>query len=190
MPKKRLALFISGKGTNAMNLINYFNKSEKVIIAAVLSTKENETVESLCKENRILFEYKGNKTIEADELVHFCKENNVDWIVLAGFLKKIPEELVHAFRNKIINIHPSLLPDFGGKGMYGMRVHEAVIEAKATKSGITIHYVNEEFDKGELIAQFETPITEDETPTTLASKIHKLEMTFFPKVVEEIVLSN
>lgn len=190
MPKQRIALFISGKGTNAINLINYFKESKNVAIVSVLSTKENEVLESICAETVIHFERFPNRNLEANELLHFCKENNVDWIVLAGFLKKIPEELVKTYPNRIINIHPSLLPDFGGKGMYGMRVHEAVIEAKVTKSGITIHFVNEEFDKGKRIAQFETAISEGETSITLASKIHQLEMTYFPKVVEDVVCSN
>ena len=187
MPKQRIALFISGKGTNAINLIDYFKESENVAIVSVLSTKENEVLELICSETAIHFERFPNRNLESAELLHFCKEKNVDWIVLAGFLKKIPEELVQVYLNRIINIHPSLLPDFGGKGMYGMRVHQAVIEAKATKSGITIHFVNEEFDKGKCIAQFETQITEEDTPITLALKIHELEMIHFPKTVEQIV---
>ena len=128
--------------------------------------------------------------IEALDLIQFCENNRTNWIVLAGFLKKVPEELVRHFPNKIINLHPALLPKFGGKGMYGMNVHNAVIEANEPQSGITIHFVNEEFDKGEIIAQFETKIDIKETAESLAEKIHDLEMNHFPEVIERIVLSS
>ena len=189
MAKQRLSLFISGKGTNAINLIHYFKNSTDLEVAAVLSTKANERVESLCKEEEISYESFTQKTIEALDLMQFCEKHKTNWVVLAGFLKKIPEELVHKYPNKIINLHPSLLPKFGGKGMYGMHVHTAVVEAKEQKSGISIHFVNEEFDKGEIISQFETELSSDETPESLAAKIHDLEMTHFPEVVERVVNS-
>ena len=189
MTKQRLSLFISGKGTNAINLIHYFKNSTDVEVAAVLSTKENEHVESLCKKEGINYELFTQKTIEALDLINFCEKKSIDWIILAGFLKKVPEELVRHYPNKIINLHPALLPKFGGKGMYGMHVHTAVVEAKEQKSGISIHFVNEEFDKGEIIAQFETELSSDETPESLAAKIHDLEMTHFPEVVERVVKS-
>ncbi len=189
MAKQRLSLFISGKGTNAINLIHYFKNSTDVEVAAVLSTKANERVESLCNEEEISYESFTQKTIEALDLMQFCEKKSIDWIILAGFLKKVPEELVRHYPNKIINLHPALLPKFGGKGMYGMHVHTAVVEAKEQKSGITIHYVNEEFDKGEIIAQFEIKIDTEESPESLAEKIHDLEMTHFPEVVERVVKS-
>ena len=187
MAKQRLSLFISGKGTNAINLIHYFKNSTDLEVAAVLSTKENEKVENLCKEEGISYESFTQKTIEALDLMQFCEKQSVDWIILAGFLKKVPEELVRHYPNKIINLHPALLPKFGGKGMYGLHVHNAVITANELKSGITIHYVNEEFDKGEIIAQFETKIDTEETPESLAEKIHDLEMKHFPEVIERVV---
>ena len=187
MAKQRLSLFISGKGSNAINLIHYFSQSSDVEIAAVLSTKENEHVQSLCELERINYELITQKTIEALDLINFCDKHNTNWVILAGFLKKIPVELVQKYPNKIINLHPSLLPKFGGKGMYGMHVHTAVVEVKEQKSGISIHFVNEEFDKGEIIAQFETELSSDETPESLAAKIHDLEMTHFPEVVERVV---
>ncbi len=187
MAKQRLSLFISGKGTNAINLIHYFKNSTDLEVAAVLSTKENEKVENLCKEEGISYESFTQKTIEALDLMQFCEKQSVDWIILAGFLKKVPEELVRHYPNKIINLHPALLPKFGGKGMYGLHVHNAVIAANELKSGITIHYVNEDFDKGEIIAQFETKIDTEETPESLAEKIHDLEMKHFPEVIERVV---
>ena len=187
MAKQRLSLFISGKGTHAINLIHYFKNSTDLEVAAVLSTKENEKVENLCKEEGISYESFTQKTIEALDLMQFCEKQSVDWIILAGFLKKVPEELVRHYPNKIINLHPALLPKFGGKGMYGLHVHNAVIAANELKSGITIHYVNEDFDKGEIIAQFETKIDTEETPESLAEKIHDLEMKHFPEVIERVV---
>ena len=118
MTKQRLSLFISGKGTNAINLIHYFKNSTDLEVAAVLSTKENERVENLCKEEGITFESFTQKTLEALDLIQFCENNKTNWVILAGFLKKVPEELVSHFPNKIINLHPALLPKFGGKGMY------------------------------------------------------------------------
>jgi phosphoribosylglycinamide formyltransferase-1 len=185
MTKQRLSLFISGKGTNAINLIHYFKNSTVLEVAAVLSTKANERVENLCKEEGVSYESFTQKTIEALDLINFCDKHKTNWVILAGFLKK-----VRHFPNKIINLHPALLPKFGGKGMYGLHVHNAVIAANELKSGITIHYVNEEFDKGEIIAQFEIKIDTEETPDSLAEKIHDLEMTHFPEVIERIVKSN
>jgi phosphoribosylglycinamide formyltransferase-1 len=190
MAKQRLSLFISGKGTNAINIIHYFKDSRQVEVVAVLSSKENEKVKKLCLDEGIAFDSFTQKTIEALELIQFCENHKTNWIILAGFLKKVPEELVHHFPNKIINLHPALLPKFGGKGMYGMNVHNAVIEANEPQSGITIHFVNEEFDKGEIIAQFETKIDIKETAESLAEKIHDLEMNHFPEVIERIVLSS
>ena len=187
MAKQRLSLFISGKGTNAINLIHYFKNSTDLEVAAVLSTKANERVENLCKEEGITFESFTQKTIKALYLIKFCENNRTNWVILAGFLKKVPEELVRHFPNKIINLHPALLPKFGGKGMYGMNVHNAVIAANEPKSGMTIHFVNEEFDKGEIIAQFETKIDSKETAESLAEKIHNLEMKHFPSVIESLI---
>jgi phosphoribosylglycinamide formyltransferase-1 len=189
MVKQRLSLFISGKGSNAINLIHYFRQSSEAEIAAVLSTKENEHVESLCELEGINYVLFSQKTIEALDLINFCDKHKTNWVILAGFLKKIPIELVQKYPNRIINLHPSLLPKFGGKGMYGMHVHTTVVGAKEEKSGISIHFVNEEFDKGEIIAQFETELSSDETPESLAAKIHDLEMTHFPEVVERVVNS-
>jgi phosphoribosylglycinamide formyltransferase-1 len=190
MAKQRLSLFISGKGTNAINLIHYFKDSIQIEVVAVLSTKENEKVETLCLDEGIAFDLFTQKKIEALELIQFCENYKTNWIILAGFLKKVPEEFVHYFPSKIINLHPALLPKFGGKGMYGMNVHNAVIEADEPQSGITIHYVNEEFDKGEIIVQFETKIDSNETAESLAEKIHDLEMNYFPGVIERIVLNS
>ena len=128
--------------------------------------------------------FRGNAYV--DEIKH---RSGIDFIVLAGFLWKVPIALIHAYPNRIINIHPALLPKYGGKGMYGMHVHEAVVEAGEKESGITIHYVNEHFDEGEAIFQAHCEVTPDDTPETLAQKIHQLEHEHFPKIVESVVLA-
>lgn len=190
MVKQRLSLFISGKGSNAINLIDYFKQSTTIEIVAVLSTKENELVKNLCRLEEISFELFTENLLETHVLLKFCEKYKINWVILAGFLKKIPVELVLKYPNRIINLHPALLPKFGGKGMYGLHVHRTVIEAKEQKSGISIHFVNQEFDKGEIIAQFETELSRGETPESLSEKIHNLEMMHFPEAVERIVLTN
>ena len=127
---------------------------------------------------------------ETDTIINQLKTFNIDFIVLAGFLWMIPERLIKAFPDKIINIHPALLPKYGGKGMYGMKVHQAVVEAKEKESGISIHYVNEHYDEGKIISQHRCTISENETAETLASKIHNLEYEFFPKIIEQVLLKT
>ena len=185
---KNIAIFASGEGTNAQKIINYFSRSESIRVALVVSNKPNANVLNRAKDagvptlliDRQTF-YNSNQTIEQLNLA------KIDFIVLAGFLWLIPESLVKAFPNKIINIHPALLPKFGGKGMYGMIVHEAVIEAKEKKSGITIHFVNEKYDEGKIISQHSCKIDEHDTAELLAQKIHHLEYEFFPKAIEDVV---
>ncbi len=144
-------------------------------------------MQELCENQKIAYVECLQKPIYPSIYLNFCKQQEADLIVLAGFLKRIPPELIVHYPKNIINIHPSLLPKFGGKGMYGIHVHQAVIEAKERVSGITIHYVNEEFDKGEHIAQFSTTLSPDETSDSLAVKIHELEMKHFPIVIEELL---
>ena len=185
---KNIAIFASGEGTNAQNIINYFSKSEKIKVALVISNKSTANVLNRAKAagvqtlliNHQMF-YETNQTIELLKLA------KIDFIVLAGFLWLIPESLVKAFPNKIINIHPALLPKFGGKGMYGMNVHKAVIEAKEKESGITVHFVNEKYDEGKIISQRKCTIDKNDTPEMLAKKIHELEYEFFPKAIEDVV---
>jgi phosphoribosylglycinamide formyltransferase-1 len=186
----RTAIFITGKGTNALNLMQYFQLNEAVKIALIFSTRTNEVIEKASKDYEANYVQVKDKKVEWDNLaLTACTENKIDFIVLAGFLKKISSRIIEKYPNRIVNIHPSLLPKFGGKGMYGKHVHDAVIEACEKKSGITIHYVNAEFDEGEMIAQFETELTNNETPDSLAEKIHALEMKFFPEVLKDL-LSN
>jgi len=188
MISKNIAIFASGEGTNAQRIIDYFKNSEKVNVTLVVSNKETANVLNRAKAASIET-YLLNKSnfLESDSTIQFLKSKNIDLIVLAGFLWMIPENLVKAFPNKIINIHPALLPKFGGKGMYGMNVHRAVIEAKEKQSGISIHFVNEHYDEGEIISQHTCAISENDSPESLAGKIHDLEYEFFPKAIEKVL---
>jgi phosphoribosylglycinamide formyltransferase-1 len=185
---KIIAVFASGEGSNAQNLMDYFKHSSTIKVKVIVSNNPQANVLNRAKKenvptmliNRESF-YNTNNVIEQ------LKELQVDWIILAGFLWLIPGNLISAFPRKIVNIHPALLPKFGGKGMYGMKVHEAVIAAKEKESGITIHYVNHEYDKGEIIAQHKCIIHSSDTTQTLASKIHELEQAFFPKTIEQTI---
>lgn len=186
---KNVAIFASGEGTNAENLFNYFNNDKRVKFKLVVTNSDTagviERAEKYKKTVQIIS--KTALTEYTDKIIEFLKAENIDIIVLAGFLLKIPEAFVKAFPNKIINIHPSLLPKYGGKGMYGMNVHKAVVENKETESGITIHYVNEEYDKGEIILQAKCEVNESDTPETLSAKIRALEFEYFPKAIEKII---
>lgn len=189
MNKQRIGIFASGTGSNAVNLINFFSGHEWIEIAFVLSNKETAKVLDSAKEMGIKTYFLDNNAVaDAEHLIEVCKNEAVDWIMLAGYLRKIPEGLIQAFPERIINLHPALLPKFGGKGMYGMNVHKAVVEAKETVTGITIHFVNEEFDKGETIKQFSCEIIPTDTPEDVAAKIHELEQKHVPTVVENTIL--
>lgn len=185
---KNIAIFASGEGTNAQNIIDYFKFSDTIRVKVVVSNNPQANVLNRAKKegvptiliNRESF-YNNNKVIEQ------LKEFKIDTIILAGFLWLIPENLITTFSGKIINIHPALLPKYGGKGMYGMKVHEAVIKEKEKESGISIHYVNNEYDKGEIISQHTCTIDSSDTAQTLADKIHTLEKEFFPRTIEKMI---
>lgn len=183
-----VAIFASGAGSNALNLINYFKTNTQINIACIACNNANAGVITKAQAEHIpilLFDklMLNNET----EFMQMLTIHDVNFIVLAGFLWKIPAYLTHNFANKIINLHPALLPNYGGKGMYGMRVHTAVIDNKETQSGITIHYVNEHYDEGQIIAQYTTTVFQQDTPETLAHKIHELEHTYLPLVINEVI---
>lgn len=191
MTKIRVAIFASGTGSNAVNLIHFFKNHDSIEIAFVLSNKADAPVLGSAQNL-------GIKTIscsnpEAGEtgfLSNICRDENIDWIVLAGYLRLIPTGLIQAFPNKIINVHPSLLPKYGGKGMHGRNVHTAVIRNRETQSGITIHFVNEEFDSGRIIAQFHCALNQNDTIESLEAKIRYLEQSYFPVVVQTTLLNK
>lgn len=186
----RIIIFASGSGTNAQNIMQHFKNSKKVVITAVLSNNKEAKVLDRAKNLGVITKvFTKNDFYETPEIVDYVK-SHADFIVLAGFLWKIPEELIAAFPNRIINIHPALLPKYGGKGMYGMHVHRAVVANKEKKSGITIHFVNENYDEGAIIFQKEVDISSKDTPEIVAQKIHELEQENFPKVIEDLLLQN
>ncbi len=183
---KNIAIFASGNGSNAENIINFFADTNKISIKLILSNKKDAFVVERAKKHNIecvIIEKK--QFLEENYVVNILKAKKIDTIVLAGFLLLIPKCLVSAYSGKIINIHPALLPKYGGKGMYGMNVHKAVIENSEKQSGITIHNVNEEYDKGEIIFSAACDITPDDTPDSLAAKVHELEYKYFPAVIEK-----
>lgn len=189
--KKRIAIFASGSGTNAQNLISFF-KSHKAIETALVVCNRPKAQVLLRAKNLGVASLVINKTEleNPTALLNSLAFWQIDYIVLAGFLLKIPTALVRRFPNKIINIHPALLPNFGGKGMYGSKVHEAVKASGASQTGITIHLVNEVYDDGPIVFQETCPVTPSDTPETIAKKIHELEYAHFPAVVENLILNT
>ena len=185
---KRIAIFASGSGSNAENIYNYFAKNSGVEISIFLTNNNKakviERAERLGIEYRIFDRTTFNNS---NEIVDLLTSKKIDLVVLAGFLWIIPANLIQAFPNKIINIHPALLPKYGGKGMYGDKVHQSVIENKELESGITIHYVNEKYDEGEIIFQAKCNILPNDNFEDLAHKIHELEYEYFPKVIEQVL---
>lgn len=185
---KNIAIFASGSGTNAENLIKFFRTSPFGEVRMVLSNRAGagvlERAQSLEVES-VLFS--REQFYNSKEVLDLLVERDIHFIVLAGFLWLVPENLLLAFENKIVNIHPALLPKYGGKGMYGGHVHRAVIEAGEAESGISIHYVNQKYDEGDIIFQTRCQVEPGDTPDTLAQKIHILEYQYFPGVVEDLL---
>lgn len=189
MMKFRLAIFASGTGSNAARLIDYFKDHPNFEVSFVLTNKPQAPVVNKTVQRGIKLISCTNQEIDqAYYLVDLCKNEKVDYIILAGFLRKITSELIFHFNQRIFNVHPSLLPKFGGAGMYGLNVHKAVKEAREIESGITIHYVSENFDEGQRIAQFMTSINEVDTVEQIQSKIHQLEQIYFPIIIEQEIL--
>jgi phosphoribosylglycinamide formyltransferase-1 len=188
---KRIVIFASGSGSNAENLIRFFENSPDISVVQVLTNNPKAKVIDRCKKLKVsAFSFNRIAFTATEDVLNILKASKPDLIVLAGFLWKIPENILKAFPNKIINIHPALLPKYGGKGMYGIHVHRAVVENKETKTGISIHYVNENYDEGALIFQAECEVFPTDSPEEVAAKIHELEMEHFPKVVEQLMLKQ
>lgn len=185
----KFAIFASGSGSNAENIINYFVKNENISIELIISNKSDAFVHERAKNLGIPSETQSYSFLcNGKEISEYLKAKEIDYIILAGYLLMIPKELVKNFPNRIINIHPALLPKYGGKGMYGNNVHKAVLEAKEKESGITIHYVNENYDEGQIIFQAKCNVDENDTIESLAKKIHALEHEYFPKVLERVCI--
>ncbi|MRT94167.1 phosphoribosylglycinamide formyltransferase [Ancylomarina sp. 16SWW S1-10-2] len=181
---KKIAILASGSGSNAENIVNYFESNSDVEISIILSNKKDAFVLERAKKLNIPSQSFTRKDFyETDTIVDLLVEMQIDLVVLAGFLWLAPHSLIQAFPNRIVNIHPALLPNYGGKGMYGMNVHNAVINNKEKESGITIHLVNEKYDDGKTILQTKCQINKNDTAEDLANEIHKLEYEYFPRAI-------
>ena len=184
---KKVIIFASGSGSNALKIFEYFNNNQNIIIDSIYCNNSRANVINVFQKLSIKTVLFNKKELYKSTFLETIKNANPDLIVLAGFLLKIPEKIVSAFENRIINIHPSLLPKYGGKGMYGLNIHREVILNKEKFSGLTIHYVNKEYDKGAVIFQKKIKIKEKETPESLSSKVLKLEHENYPIIIEKIL---
>ena len=184
---KKIVIFASGSGTNAENIIKYFANKDCATVVSVFTNNSNAKVIERASDLKISSEIFSKNELFEDKVLEKLKNIDPDLIVLAGFLLKLPPSIIENYPNKIINIHPALLPKYGGKGMYGMNVHKAVVENQEKESGITIHYVNENYDEGNIIFQESFPLSGKETPDDVAHKIQELEQRYFPEVIEKII---
>ena len=187
---KRLAVFVSGGGTNLQRIAEYFATNPEVEIACVVSNNKEAYANQRAKNLGIPLQIIDHQTFNDKSFAKEMLSLNLDLIVLAGFLWLVPQHLINAFPNKIINIHPALLPKYGGKGFYGHHVHEAVVAAHEKESGITIHYVNERYDSGNIIFQAKVALAPTDTPDDVAAKIHILEQENFPVVIERLLFKK
>ena len=184
---KKIVVFASGSGTNAENIIKYFAKTKTGNVVAVFTNNRNAGVLERAKTYELPAKIFSKEQLFEGEVLRKLNEIQPDLIVLAGFLLKLPANIIAAYPDKIINIHPALLPKYGGTGMYGMHIHKAIVANKENETGITIHFVNENYDEGNIIFQQNVVLAGDETPEEVAHKIHDLEQKYFPRVIEEIL---
>jgi len=186
MESKKIAIFASGSGSNAQNIIEYFSEKKTVIVDSLWSNKSDAFALERARKFKVeTFIFNREEFENSNVIFNKLKERDVDLIVLAGFLWLVPFHLIQNFQ--IINIHPALLPNYGGKGMYGMKVHKAVVNNKEVESGISIHFVNEKYDKGELIFQAKCRVLPNDSAEDVANKIHELEQKHFPEVIENVL---
>jgi phosphoribosylglycinamide formyltransferase-1 len=188
---KRIAILASGAGSNARNIINHFKGNKDVRVVLIASNKSDAGVLSIANEHSIETCLLHQENFySSDQFLQLLLSRGVNFIVLAGFLKKVPENLIKAFPQAIVNIHPALLPAYGGKGMYGHHVHEAVHANREKESGITIHFVNEHYDEGQIIFQAKAAIETSDTPADIERKVRALEIEYFPSVIEKVLQEN
>lgn len=186
----KIAILASGEGTNAQRIMEYFKESTSIKVVVVIANKPQAGVLARADRwgmPRVVISKSG---FELGEALETLKAYEVDWVILAGFLLKVPQNMLDAYPQRIINIHPALLPKYGGKGMYGHHVHEAVLAHGETESGITVHLVNEHYDEGEHLFQARCIVLPDDTPDSLAARVHELEYAFFPQVIEDVILNR
>lgn len=185
---KKIAIFASGSGSNAENIIRHFALNDRISVNSVFCNVPDAYVLTRAQKYNIpAFVFNKQELNDPTRLLQQLQERQIDFIVLAGFLWLMPSHIISAYSRRIVNIHPALLPDYGGRGMYGMKVHEAVIAAKEKESGITIHYIDEHYDKGTIIFQARCAIGPTDDPESLAQKVHALEYEYFPEIIEETI---
>ncbi|PKB16912.1 phosphoribosylglycinamide formyltransferase [Flavobacterium sp. 5] len=187
---KKILIFASGSGTNAENIIKYFKNSSTGTVVAVFSNNSNAGVLDKAKKLTVPTDIFSKEDLNSGKVLQKVIQFQPDLIVLAGFLLKFPQDLIEAYPNKVVNIHPALLPKFGGKGMYGMYIHLAVVDNKEKETGITIHYVNENYDEGAIIFQKNVAVLGTDTPEVVAEKIHELEQKYFPEIIDKLLLNK
>lgn len=187
---RKIAILASGEGTNAEHIIRYFAGHPAIQVVVVIASKPTAGVIKRAESLNVPVEVLSKEVFEKGTVLEVLSRYAADFIVLAGFLLHIPSAVLHDYSGKIVNIHPSLLPKFGGKGMYGGHVHEAVLAAKEKESGITVHYVDELYDNGKIIFQAKCPVFSEDTPELLAQRVHALEYTYYPCVIEKVLLGE
>jgi len=180
----QLIIFASGRGTNATSIVEHFRNREIAKVALIVTNRGDAGVLELARKENIPFLVINKESFQSEVLIKELADYNPSMIVLAGFLWKIPDGFINAFRSKIINLHPALLPDHGGKGMFGEHVHKAVLSSGKTESGITIHYVDEHYDNGDIILQARCPVVADDSPASLSERVYELEHFFLPRTIE------
>jgi phosphoribosylglycinamide formyltransferase-1 len=186
-----LAIFASGSGSNAENIIRHFLNEPQIRVSCICTNRSDAYVIERAKSlNTPVFIFNRDDFYHSSRVIDFLNEQKIDWIILAGFLWLIPIDLINRYAGRMINIHPALLPKFGGKGMYGHHVHQAVIDQKEKHSGITIHYVDREYDRGDIIFQAKCSVEPHDTAESLAAKIHELEYLYFPAVIKDEILKG
>lgn len=188
MSSIHIAILASGSGSNAENIFNYFSERKDIEISIIISNKAEAYVHKRAERLGVPSLSMSKRDLEdSDKILKVFRDFQIDFVVLAGYLLRVPKGLIKAYPNRIVNIHPALLPKFGGKGMYGDKVHKAVVEAGEKESGITIHYVNENYDEGDIVFQSKCPVLEKDTPEVVASKVHTLEYKYFPSVIDAVI---
>ncbi len=187
----RLAIMASGSGSNAENIVKYFSHSKEIEVAAIISNKADAYVLERAQYLHVpSYVFSRAEIVETDKVLNLLTDLKIDWVILAGFLVLLPECIVNKFDGRILNIHPSLLPKFGGKGMYGDKVHKAVVEAHEKESGITIHKIDANYDEGTTVFQAKIKVEPIDKPEDVAKKVHALEYKFFPQIIENLALGK
>ena len=185
---KRIAVFASGSGSNAENIVKFFKNNDLARVTIILSNKKDAYVLERARQLGVpSISFNREDFYNSNKIVRTLEEQGIDMVVLAGFLWLVPQSLIDKYDGRIVNIHPALLPKYGGKGMFGMNVHNAVVAEKETETGITIHYVNGRYDEGNVIFQAKVSVNPSDTPEMVADKVHHLEYEHFPKIVEKLI---